>query len=405
MDFSSLRRLLIRVGKDFGTIPADPRDARPLLSEYRRLDDEGDGIRSYVGIITAFVAAKRPLMLIDEPEAFLHPPQAYRIGEYIASQAKEGCQAIVATHSVDVLRGILAQSNDVNIVRIDRVGDRNFFHILDIKELKKLVADPLLGSARVLDGLFYGGAVVVEADSDARLYQLVSRKCQPDADIHFVNAGGKQAVPRILGIYRSMGIRCAGIVDFDVLNKRTEFLDQITGIGLEESQHGSVTEIRDEIAKEVGDTPPDERLSRFADMLDEIVGTTRELQQQPSSSDAERRIQIEKGLTGVRNRVHELADVTKPWRTYKQRGREALSNEFRERFDQLFKVCASGGLFINPCGELESVLSEYGVQHSTDKRRWLPVALGVLGGLAVDTTKYPWCLIQRVHDHISRAET
>jgi len=40
--------------------------------------------------------------------------------------------------------------------------------------------------------------------------------------LHFVNADNKQTVPRILRLYQDMGVRAAGIVNFDVLNDRTE---------------------------------------------------------------------------------------------------------------------------------------------------------------------------------------
>jgi predicted ATPase len=95
------------------------------MHEYERLDEQGDGIRSFVGISLALLILKRSLFLIDEPEAFLHPPQAFRIGAFIGEQAKQSRQIIIATHSVDVLRGILSRSQDVDIVRIDRVGNRN----------------------------------------------------------------------------------------------------------------------------------------------------------------------------------------------------------------------------------------------------------------------------------------
>jgi predicted ATPase len=102
LDFTVPQRLLLRVGDDFSSIPPDPRDARQLMQQYEKLDDQGDGIRSFLGITTALLATKRNVLLIDEPEAFLHPPQAFRIGEFIAKQATSQRQIILATHSVDV---------------------------------------------------------------------------------------------------------------------------------------------------------------------------------------------------------------------------------------------------------------------------------------------------------------
>jgi predicted ATPase len=220
LDFTTLQRLLLRVGDDFSAIPPDPRDARAPLAKFEKLDDQGDGLRSFVGVLVAVLALNRSLFLIDEPEAFLHPPQAFRIGEFLASFATATRQIVIATHSVDVLRGILSKTKDVNIVRLDRQNNETKVRQLEPARLKALVDDPLLTSARVLDGLFYSGAIVVEADSDARFYQKACGKLRPEMDLHFVNADNKQTVPRIMSLYSEMGVVSAGIVDIDVAQQR-----------------------------------------------------------------------------------------------------------------------------------------------------------------------------------------
>jgi len=230
------------------------------MQQCSKLDDQGDGIRSFVGIITALLAIKRNLFLIDEPEVFLHPPQAFRIGEFIAEQANSARQIILATHSADLLRGLLSKTTDVTILRIDRRDETNYFHTLDPNRLQELVSDPLLSSARVLDGLFYPGVVVVEADSDARFYHTASTKRKNNIDLHFVNADNKQTVPRISALYRDMGVRCAGIVDFDVLNNQAEFEKQLEALKLGEEQIATMLAIREEIAKAAKELPPEERL-------------------------------------------------------------------------------------------------------------------------------------------------
>jgi predicted ATPase len=266
LEFTVPQRLLLRVGDDFSMIPPDPRDARQPMQQYEKLDDQGDGIRSFVGITTALLATKRNVLLIDEPEAFLHPPQAFRIGEFIAKQATNQRQIILATHSVDVLRGILSHTTDATILRIDRRDQTNYFNILDSNRLQDLVNDPLLSSARVLDGLFYSGVVVVEADSDGRFYQTASSKRRNNIDLHFVNADNKQTVPR--------------------------------------------------------------------------------------------------------------------------------------SFDNLWQVCSQKGLFINPCGELESMLVHRGIPYTTDKRGWITKALSLLPALEVNDGEYPWQFIKGIHEYI-----
>jgi len=49
---------------------------------------------------------------------FLHPPLARQLGELIAEAQAEDRSIFVATHSVEILKGILSKSQDVNVIRI-----------------------------------------------------------------------------------------------------------------------------------------------------------------------------------------------------------------------------------------------------------------------------------------------
>ncbi len=401
LDFTVPQRLLLRVGDDFGLLPPDPRDARHHMLEYEKLDDQGDGIRSFVGITTALLATKRNVLLIDEPEAFLHPPQAFRIGEFIATQANNQRQVLLATHSVDLLRGILSKTTNVTIVRIDRREQTNYFNTLDPNRLQELVNDPLLSSARVLDGLFYSGVVVVEADSDGRFYQLASSKRRNDMDLYFVNADNKQTVPKITTLYRDMGVRCAGIVDFDVLNNSTEFQKQLEALALDEKTIAAQLETRNEIAKVAKELPADTRLSKVKEQLNELFSSLTLLENGNFATKDEAEIEKNRWLNQANNRMREISDSTKPWKEFKVKGKAALPVELQSKFDCLWKVCSQRGLFINPCGELESMLVHRGLPYTTDKRDWITRALSLLPALVVDDEEQPWLFIKSIQDYIA----
>lgn len=405
LDFTVPQKLLLRVGDDFSAMPSDPRDARPIMQKHERLDEQGDGIRSYVGIVVALLLVKRDVFLIDEPEAFLHPPQAFRVGALIAKQANESRQTVIATHSADVLRGILSQMHDVDIVRIDRVGNVNTFRQLDIGSLKGVINDPLLTSSRVLDGLFYSGAVVVEADSDARFYHAVSRKLPDSPDLHFVNADNKQTVSRVVRLYKEMGVRAVGIVDFDVLNDRTELEKSLNTFGFSDDDVAELLQIQETIAKAVKEASPDERLANVQAKLDEVRTKLAELAAKRFTSPEEERKAKDGLLRQMESRFHELAETAKVWKAVKQAGRSALTPETKLAFDDLWEQCASLGLFINPCGELEAMLTGYGVASTTDKKAWITKALQLMPGLSPDDTKYPWRFLHSVHEYITARET
>jgi hypothetical protein len=85
LDYSELQVLRFRVSKKFQNIPLHPQEASPVLAKYPILDDQGDGFRSLVGIVVGFILSKHRIVLLDEPEAFLHPKQCKILGSWIAN--------------------------------------------------------------------------------------------------------------------------------------------------------------------------------------------------------------------------------------------------------------------------------------------------------------------------------
>jgi energy-coupling factor transporter ATP-binding protein EcfA2 len=399
LDYTTLQQMLFRASDDFGHIPENPRRARFLMTQFEKLDEQGDGLRSYAGIIVALLAAKRPLVLIDEPEAFLHPPQAYRMGRFLAGQAVAGQQVIVATHSADVLKGILSKTRDACIVRIDRTRNMNAFRVLDATRLCDIATDPLLNSTRVLEGLFYHGVVVVEGEGDARFYQAASLKRRPDVDLHFVNADNKQRVPTICGLYREMGVRYAGIVDFDVLNNDDEFKDQVACLDVTPSEMETCLSIQRDICRAGKETIPEDAIANIRTSATEILEDVAATELATGSMD---RVQAAKATEELLSRVckksKRLFEAAREWREFKRRGRDALPEGLQVSCDKLLETCKGKGLLINPCGELESLLVQCGIDHTTNKANWISTALRLVAQLTVDNKQYPWKLIKALHE-------
>jgi predicted ATPase len=393
LDFTTLGRLLLRVSKRFKDVPGDPREAKPILEKAGKLDDQGDGLRSFVSVAVAMLSLRRSLFLIDEPEAFLHPPQAFRMGAFLTDQALNGKQLIVATHSADVLRGILSRTDDVTIIRIDRQGNSNVFRQLNLNSLRELMSDPLLSSARVLEGLFYSGAVVVEADSDSRFYQVAAGKRRRDHGFHFVNAGNKQTVPRIIKLYRELGVRAASIVDIDVLNDKSEFEQHLIAIGLPTTEIEMLLKQLALIAAAVKDLPLADRIRNIRCHIEASLQTLDSI----NLSDLK---MAEKSLKAAESKCREASESNRPWKLLKQEGIKALPDEGKAAYELISKTCVAHGLFINPCGELESMLVDYSVAYSTDKRKWITTALPLVANLEVDDKKQPWTLIKAFQEYV-----
>lgn len=113
LDREAFSEVEFRLG-NLKDLPANDSERRHAIRSLPRLDEQGDGIRSFGGALVALACTSRPIIMIDEPEAFLHPPQAYLMGRAIAQWKNEGAQIFVATHSAEVLQGMVGAQHLVH---------------------------------------------------------------------------------------------------------------------------------------------------------------------------------------------------------------------------------------------------------------------------------------------------
>ena len=213
------------------------------LKKLPKLEEQGDGVRSYLGLVVHIAAGQHQILLIDEPEAFLHPPQARRLGGVLAGRARNQ-QAFIATHSVDVVQGALERGSAITIVRITRDGNVNHAAVLDDAAVKNLWSDPLLRYSNVLDGLFHDAVVLCESDADCRYYSAVLDNLGPvdalvegteserrDPQILFTHCGGKARIPSVVTALRAVSVPVIVVADFDILRDAADMRRTVTSLG------------------------------------------------------------------------------------------------------------------------------------------------------------------------------
>jgi hypothetical protein len=203
-----------------------------------------DGVKAFTGIITEIIAGDPAVLLIDEPEAFLHPSLAFMLGQEIA-RASSGSEkrVFVATHSPNFVMGCIQSGAPVNIVRLTYRDGTATSRVLPNEDILRLMRNPLLRSTGVLSGLFYEFVVVTESDTDRAFYQEINERLQrfrPELGIPnclFLNAQNKQTVQTIIRPLRDLGIPAAGVTDIDVLKDGgtvwTSFLESANIPGIE----------------------------------------------------------------------------------------------------------------------------------------------------------------------------
>ncbi|AFZ15717.1 hypothetical protein Cri9333_4962 (plasmid) [Crinalium epipsammum PCC 9333] len=98
------------------------------LSDWRRLSNIGYGLTYAFPVIVAGLLAKpQQILIIDSPEAHLHPLGQSQIGLFLSQIAAAGVQVIIETHSDHLLNGVrLAVKNEK--IMPDQVAVHFFSH-------------------------------------------------------------------------------------------------------------------------------------------------------------------------------------------------------------------------------------------------------------------------------------
>ena len=83
------------------------------------VEEQNDGIRSFIGIITEVIAGDHAVLLIDQPEAFLSPQLAFALGnELVKAAEKVEKKIFIATDSLPFVMGCLNSNSPVNMIRV-----------------------------------------------------------------------------------------------------------------------------------------------------------------------------------------------------------------------------------------------------------------------------------------------
>ncbi|MCP9847651.1 AAA family ATPase [Synechococcus sp. Lug-A] len=355
LDYSGLTEFAFRVAANFGDVPRDPREAFKVMAKYSLLDDQGDGYKSFVGVVISLLMSENRVVLLDEPEAFLHPAQSRQLGFWIAEHSKTiPGQIIIATHNSNFLSGILASNQDVNIFRLNRKNNQTSFTLMSSNATSNLAKNPLLSSQRVLDAIFHRGVIVCEADADRAVYQSVATRDLGSQEFLFIHAHNKQAISTVTGLLKDAAIPVCSIADIDVVNDECliKILESIGGTA-------DVSRIRDlqgEVIRAVDNMEEQEALQKLRLLI-------REFGDQLSHG--------EHSLSGARGALNRLRKEASNWATVKQEGVFGVPENVQAQLTEIISLSKLNGLYIVPVGELEKWID----LGTTKKNKWIIPAL------------------------------
>jgi hypothetical protein len=316
----------------------NPRDYFHWITSYPTMTSQGDGMRSFAGAILSLLVQPRNIVLIDEPEAFLHPPQAKRLAETVAEETDENSQVFIATHDDEIVRALLdAAGNRVTIARITRNQNKNKITVLDHQRIAQLWIDPLLRTSAVLSSLFHSIALFCEGESDVRYFKALldaTRGEGREADYQFYHVGGKDRIASVASALSALGVPVIAIVDIDILADKGSFVRLLESLGGRPQEIQSDYQI---IASSVADKG---RLNyvEFSEDLRKLA------------SDVEKEKEVSKKAV---ERSASIVRRASTWQRIKDVGKVGFNGEVLNAFERINTLAKASGLLINPEGELE----------------------------------------------------
>ncbi|MCZ4101084.1 ATP-dependent nuclease [Streptomyces sp. H39-C1] len=334
----------------------DAYDALPYLSE------QGDGMRAFANILLHTLVRPPPVIVIDEPEAFLHPPQARLLGRFLAMHAPSACQVLVATHSADFLNGVLegnaagrssATARSLALVRISRGDHTVTARALAAEAVTDILDTPVLRFSNIVSGLFHDGVVLCEAEGDCQFYSATLdtvHGAEPHSNLTFLHVNGKARIANAAHKLRTCGIPTAVIADLDLLNDTTKVKQALNLL------HGQWEDIRDDLLllqRHASSTVVATAAREIKKAINTVIGS-------PGGSAALSQQQIDSIINTMK--------TANGWKLLKASGVDGLSGEPHNAANRLIDYFANLGVFLVPVGELECWVRQVPM---TNKSAWL----------------------------------
>lgn len=352
-------KITLHVGNEVEIKEGEDRVSSEYLKRLVKLpliEQQGDGMRSFSGVLLNIIAGNTSVTLLDEPEAFLHPPQARLLGEILAKHTHQNKQLFISTHSEDFLKGLLTTGKEnVRVVRINREGDINHMSLLDNEGVRTLWKDPILRFSNILSGLFHSKVVICEADTDCRFYQsvvdsIVEKEARVSPDILFTHCGGKDRLKTVVSSLKTLNVKVATIVDIDVLNNKKTFSELLESAG---GLFGDVESEWNTIDDYVKHQRPQ---LNTEDVKKEIETILAQETQTTLTLDAADKIKRQLRLSSA-------------WSKIKEVGYKFFTGGAYNAYLAIDDYCRQKGIFIVPVGELEFFYrknSHHGVKWVTE---------------------------------------
>lgn len=286
----------------------------------------------------------------------LHPPQAHNLGRFIGKYGTSpDSVTLVATHSSQILRGVIQTAKDIQIVRLTRREKTFSAHLVPSKVLADAMVKPTVRAESVLDGIFAQSVVVLEADGDRLVYQTVWETLSAELrlDVHFATVGGTGGIADTCKLYRTLKIPVAVIADLDMITDPARLgrvLDVMATAEVVVDLTARARSVMDAIRNLPPTIPPEEVKTRLIDLSQ--MGETWQ----------------DEADIAVRRELSRICQQLDRMRQLKRGGLTAFPPNISTSMSQLLMSLKDIGVFLVPVGELEEWLPEAKILESKENK-------------------------------------
>ena len=216
-------QLELRVGKRLDPQDFEGRrdpDYFAALEGYPDLKAFGDGQKAALGLLAEVLLWAASTYCVDEPDVYLHPPQAYEIAKLICAE-KQDAQFFFATHSASFVKGLFDEAADrLVLIRLDKSDDAYTADVVSNDAFIDIKTHPVLKFSNLVEGLFYRQQYICEDASDCLFYRHGLEAIGAPSEIVnglWIGANGKNNIPKFFDAAQKLAIRPVCVFDFDVL--------------------------------------------------------------------------------------------------------------------------------------------------------------------------------------------
>ena len=193
--YESFMRLVIRVLPELAWVtPTTSNNEAKLSARFEipvetsddtliPLADCGAGVGHVLAILYAAFYERNKIILIDEPQAYLHPSACRELIKVLRELRPNGHQYVIATHST----AILSEGLPATVIQVEREGDSSTLRASPRSTYSDAINDLAVVGARWSDVFVSDEIVWVEGETEA--------DCLPFIMLHFFDATGISFLP------------------------------------------------------------------------------------------------------------------------------------------------------------------------------------------------------------------